>query len=102
MQKHRTGHRILIVRVVANLVTSMALGFIRLYKRLISPFLPPACRFSPTCSTYMSQAITEHGLLKGGALGVKRLCKCHPFHEGGMDPVPLREVVEDPIVETAR
>ena len=61
---------------------------IRLYKLLLSPLLPPACRFYPSCSAYAIQAVGEHGCLKGLRLTVIRLCKCHPFHAGGMDPVP--------------
>lgn len=60
---------------------------LRLYKRFISPFLPPACRFEPTCSVYAVLAIEKHGLY-GVWLAVKRLAKCHPFHPGGHDPVP--------------
>ncbi|HYA18398.1 MAG TPA: membrane protein insertion efficiency factor YidD [Bryobacteraceae bacterium] len=58
------------------------------YKRLISPLLPSACRFHPTCSEYMREAIEIHGAAKGVWLGLKRLGRCHPFHEGGCDPVP--------------
>ncbi|HEY1251720.1 MAG TPA: membrane protein insertion efficiency factor YidD [Thermoanaerobaculia bacterium] len=58
------------------------------YKRWISPLLPRACRFEPTCSVYASGAIAKHGLARGGWLAVKRLCRCHPFHRGGFDPVP--------------
>lgn len=58
------------------------------YKRLISPFLPSACRFYPTCSQYMREAIEVHGPGRGIWLGLKRLGRCHPFHEGGADPVP--------------
>jgi putative membrane protein insertion efficiency factor len=61
---------------------------IRLYQRFISPLLPPSCRFHPTCSEYTRQAIVRHGVIKGIALGVVRLSKCHPFHPGGFDPVP--------------
>ncbi|MCC7499253.1 MAG: membrane protein insertion efficiency factor YidD [Bryobacterales bacterium] len=57
------------------------------YKRFVSPLLPSACRFYPTCSDYMRQAIERHGLLRGGWMGVCRLFKCHPFHAGGFDPV---------------
>ena len=64
------------------------LGALRFYKRWISPLLPSACRFHPTCSVYMMQAIEMHGPLRGVWLGVKRLGRCHPFHEGGCDPVP--------------
>jgi putative membrane protein insertion efficiency factor len=58
------------------------------YKRLISPFLPSACRFYPTCSQYMREAIEVHGAGRGIWLGLKRLGRCHPFREGGVDPVP--------------
>lgn len=64
------------------------LWLIRFYKRRISPSLPPACRFTPTCSEYAYQAIARHGALKGGYLAVRRILKCHPFHPGGYDPVP--------------
>jgi uncharacterized protein len=57
------------------------------YKSVISPLLPSACRFYPTCSEYMRDAIQKHGAMRGVWLGVKRLGRCHPFHEGGYDPV---------------
>ena len=60
---------------------------LRLYKRTISPLLPGACRFYPTCSEYASQSIDKHGILKGALLALIRLAKCHPFHPGGYDPV---------------
>ena len=59
----------------------------RLYKRFISPFLPSACRFEPTCSVYAAEAIETHGLC-GLWLALKRILKCQPFHPGGYDPVP--------------
>ncbi len=61
------------------------------YKKYISPLLPPACRFSPTCSEYAAEAITVHGSLKGSWFALLRLLKCHPFHPGGYDPVPTKE-----------
>ncbi len=67
-----------------------ALLLLRAYKRLISPLLPPACRFYPTCSEYAAQAIAKHGLARGGILAAKRLVKCNPLHPGGFDPVPER------------
>lgn len=61
---------------------------LRAYKRVISPLLPPACRFYPTCSEYTMEAVSKYGVLKGLLLGLKRLSRCHPFHAGGLDPVP--------------
>lgn len=60
---------------------------IRIYQRYISRWTPSACRFYPTCSEYAAQAILRHGTLRGLGLAVKRLCRCHPFHPGGYDPV---------------
>jgi putative membrane protein insertion efficiency factor len=65
----------------------LLIGVLRLYKRWLSPALPSACRFSPTCSEYMMEAIAKHGVLRGISRGVLRLLRCHPFHAGGYDPV---------------
>jgi putative membrane protein insertion efficiency factor len=64
------------------------MGAVRFYQRVISPTLPPSCRFYPTCSEYTLQAIAKYGALKGTWLGIKRIGRCHPFHPGGYDPVP--------------
>jgi uncharacterized protein len=61
---------------------------VRIYQLMISPLIPGACRFHPTCSQYMIDAIKKHGVIKGSALGVKRISKCHPFGGSGYDPVP--------------
>jgi len=61
---------------------------IKFYRRWLSPLKPPACRFYPTCSQYALEAIETHGAARGLWLSVKRICKCHPFHPGGFDPVP--------------
>ena len=63
---------------------------IALYRKAISPMLPPACRFHPTCSVYASQALLTHGALRGSWLAARRISRCHPFHPGGLDPVPPR------------
>lgn len=60
---------------------------LRGYKVLISPLLPSACRFYPSCSEYMMDAVAKHGVARGIWMGLKRLGRCHPFHEGGYDPV---------------
>jgi len=60
---------------------------LRSYKRWVSPMLPNACRFHPTCSEYMIQSIERYGALRGVGRGFVRLLKCHPFHNGGFDPV---------------
>lgn len=67
---------------------SILLFLIRCYRRFISPLFPPCCRFYPTCSTYAMQAIEKYGAAKGGWLAFKRIVRCHPFHDGGYDPVP--------------
>ena len=63
-------------------------GILGAYKRFLSPLLPPACRFTPTCSEYAREAVARHGVWRGLALGARRLARCHPFHGGGPDPVP--------------
>ena len=69
----------------------LVLAALRLYKRWISPMLPSACRFHPTCSEYMMEAVSRHGVLRGVWLGLRRIGRCHPFHAGGLDPVPSRD-----------
>lgn len=69
-------------------VSTALLILLRGYKLLISPLLPSACRFYPTCSCYMHDAVRAHGAGRGVYLGVRRLLKCHPWHPGGIDPVP--------------
>jgi hypothetical protein len=60
---------------------------IRAYQMAISPFLPPSCRFYPTCSQYGREALEKYGAIRGSWLSVKRIAKCHPFHPGGLDPL---------------
>jgi putative membrane protein insertion efficiency factor len=66
------------------------LFFIRLYKLCLSPLLPAACRFTPTCSDYARDAIAANGAVKGGMLAAKRIFRCHPWGKSGFDPVPCR------------
>ena len=64
------------------------LGLIQGYRRFVSPFFPPCCRFTPTCSQYAVEALQKHGALKGGWLAAKRIGRCHPWGGSGHDPVP--------------
>ena len=63
---------------------------VKLYQWLISPLLPAACRYTPTCSNYMVEAVMEWGVLKGGYMGLKRIFRCHPWGGCGHDPVPKK------------
>ena len=67
---------------------SLVRGAIRFYQLALSPLVGPACRFYPSCSQYALTAVLRFGLLRGGALALARLARCHPFHPGGFDPVP--------------
>ncbi|MGL4369366.1 MAG: membrane protein insertion efficiency factor YidD [Spirochaetota bacterium] len=71
-----------------DVVSDILVLILKCYKACISPCLPPACRFYPTCSQYAIEAVRKHGPLKGSFLAGKRLLRCHPFCEGGYDPVP--------------
>lgn len=74
----------------------LATWLLRLYKQLISPWLPASCRFVPTCSEYAAEAVARHGLVRGTAMGFWRLLRCNPFSRGGYDPVPA----EGPVPHT--
>lgn len=69
----------------------LAAELVGLYQRLLSPWLPRACRFAPTCSEYARLAFLDHGLVRGGGFALKRLACCHPLHPGGYDPPPARK-----------
>jgi putative membrane protein insertion efficiency factor len=69
-------------------MTGVLVWLIRTYKKLVSPVLPPACRFEPTCSAYATDAIQKHGPVRGVFLAVRRIVRCAPWHPGGFDPVP--------------
>jgi uncharacterized protein len=70
------------------IVKAAALFLIRLYQLTLSPLLGTRCRYHPTCSAYAQEAIVKYGVFRGTLMGVKRLFRCHPFHEGGIDLVP--------------
>ena len=67
---------------------TIALMLVKAYQAVLSPLLGKHCRFHPTCSAYTYEAIEKYGLMRGTGLGIRRLLRCHPFHEGGIDPVP--------------
>jgi putative membrane protein insertion efficiency factor len=67
---------------------ALALALLRIYQEYVSPLLAPACRFAPTCSAYAAEAVRRYGVVRGGGLAVRRLARCHPLCEGGIDPVP--------------
>jgi len=74
--------------IINKCFQTVFIGLIKAYQYTLSPLLGPACRFYPSCSEYAYQAIVRHGPVKGLLLAVKRILRCHPFHPGGVDPVP--------------
>jgi putative membrane protein insertion efficiency factor len=66
---------------------TLVITAIKGYRRFLSPMLPRSCRFTPSCSLYTLQAVEKHGLLRGSLMGARRVLRCHPFSEGGFDPV---------------
>ncbi len=74
--------------MVTRVSASVLLWAISVYRRVVSPLKPPACRFYPTCSAYAEQAVRRYGPWKGGLMAVRRVARCHPWHAGGYDPVP--------------
>lgn len=75
---------------------TVLLGMVRAYRYFLSPMLPPACRFVPSCSEYAVEALEKHGAWRGGYLSARRVCRCHPWHPGGFDPVPEEPAAIDP------
>lgn len=70
------------------MMKAILIGFVRVYQAVVSPYFPNACRYAPTCSQYMVEAIQRHGAIRGGWLGLKRISRCHPWGGHGYDPVP--------------
>jgi len=79
----------------------LALWLLRLYKRWVSPALPPSCRYVPTCSEYAMEAIERYGVVRGGAMAVWRVLRCHPFVKGGYDPVVKGRPESHPFAKSA-
>ena len=73
-----------------NPLSLTAIAFIRAYQLCVSPWLGANCRFSPSCSAYGIEALKMHGPFRGSVLGLRRICRCHPFAEAGFDPVPTK------------
>ena len=78
----------IIWKYIKKIIGGLFILIIQFYKKLISPLLPPSCRYTPTCSTYSLEAIRKHGPFKGAWLSVKRISSCHPWGGSGPDPVP--------------
>lgn len=74
--------------LIADIMTSLAVYIVRLYRYCLSPFIGYDCRFYPSCSCYAEEALQKYGILRGGYLTLRRLLRCHPFREGGVDLVP--------------
>ena len=78
--------------LISSLLAVPVIVLIKQYQRFLSPMLGTSCRFYPTCSTYALQSYQNYGLVFGSLLTIKRLSKCHPFHPGGLDEVPLKDI----------
>jgi len=74
-------------------MSAILIAVVRIYRRVVSPLLPPSCIYTPTCSLYAEEALQKHGALRGIVMATKRILRCHPWHSGGYDPVP--EVEKD-------
>lgn len=76
------------MRLISRLLTTSLIKLIKIYQLLLSPMLGQNCRFYPTCSHYAQESLNKHGVIKGTYLAIRRLFRCHPWHDGGYDPVP--------------
>jgi putative membrane protein insertion efficiency factor len=74
------------IRLVARIVSVVLIGLVWIYRIFVRPLLPPTCIYYPSCSEYFIRAVRKYGPIRGGAKGVWRVCRCHPFNEGGFDP----------------
>jgi len=81
---------------IKRTVRAIIIGVIKAYRYLISPFFPSSCRFTPTCSEYALEAVSEHGAVRGAWLSVKRIGRCHPLGSNGFDPVPSQSKTPSP------
>ena len=79
-----------VVREIGDLARAAIVLLLVAYRKVIVPLIPPACRFEPSCSAYMMEALERHGVLRGLALGIWRVLRCNPWCDGGHDPVPGR------------
>lgn len=75
-------------------MSALLRALVRGYRYFLAPLLPPACRFHPSCSAYAEEALRTHGALRGGWLATARICRCGPWHTGGVDPVPPARVLK--------
>lgn len=76
------------IQVVLGFPKRGAIALVNFYRKYISPMFPPSCRYVPTCSEYAMIALQRYGFIKGSWIAIKRICRCHPWHPGGYDPVP--------------
>ena len=81
-----------IYKLVSSFLAYQVILWIKVYQKYLSPLLVSSCRFYPSCSNYALESYQKYGLLSGSMLTIKRLCKCHPFHPGGLDEVPLKDI----------